>query len=71
MRGISLRFPRYLRTRDDKKPEDATSAQQVLIYHLVNVLTLLLQVADMYNNQEQIKNTKQENSEQLDDDDLY
>lgn len=43
-RGMSMRFPRFLRLREDKNAENATSSQQV---------------TDMYNNQQQMINVNE------------
>ncbi len=51
-KGIALRFPRFLHSRDDKKPEDATSAEQL---------------ADMYKSQA-INHTYAKNDEGGDND---
>ncbi|XP_072011574.1 DNA ligase 1 isoform X3 [Engystomops pustulosus] len=51
-RGISLRFPRFLRIRDDKKPEEATNS---------------FQVADLYKKQQQIQNVSSTTEKEDDD----
>jgi DNA ligase 1 len=55
-RGISLRFPRFVRERDDKKAEDATGSRMV---------------AEMYRRQESINSGAVDKGKGVDDDFEY
>ncbi len=78
-KGISLRFPRYLRLRDDKKPEMATNAEQVRIFPSIFFFNLKLpkikheflneKLADMYKNQQQMINLNDKKSDAEDEED--
>uniref|UniRef100_A0A1I8HIP1 DNA ligase 1 n=1 Tax=Macrostomum lignano TaxID=282301 RepID=A0A1I8HIP1_9PLAT len=55
-RGVSLRFPRFVRRREDKRPEEATTAAQL---------------AEMYSSQEVVKSAAATAGGQNEDEDYY
>jgi DNA ligase-1 len=54
-KGIALRFPRFMKTRPDKSPEQATSTDQL---------------ADMYQSQSAVTHLQPEAAEEYDDEEL-
>lgn len=79
VKGISLRFPRFLRIRDDKSPENATSAEQVFsnIYFYLFIsmqiinLYYLRQIAELYGSQEQVKNRNSTKVDEAEEEGFY
>lgn len=51
-RGIGLRFPRFERVREDKRPEEATSSDQIL---------------DMYYNQDSVNGSGNSGGDEVED----
>ena len=55
-RGVSLRFPRYIRSREDKKPEEATTSEAMCM---------------RYSNQQQVQHASEKKGKVAVDDDFY